>query len=234
MATVQNFENITSVSDMQNIISFLRNNWTWAAEEDAPNPDNPSYTYNGKIFYLDAAKTKGVNIHVRNGTNSVNINPYFKGNHYHYATNNPNVTSTYPFSMKIEITSDTLIISWKYESATVPVANCEKMVVHNAVNPNTNATEQVLTYIGNKSSSNVSAMYASDVITPADNSEQNGNANVNGKYTALINLYNTKSNFVATNVYKSMFMELSAWSFGDVMLNGHRYRMSGPIFALDE
>lgn len=234
MATVQNFENITSVSDMQNIISFLRNNWTWAAEEDAPKPDNPGYTSNGKIFYLDAAKTKGVNIYVRNGTNSVNINPYFKGNHYHYATNDPNVSSAYPFSMKIEITSDTLIISWKYDSATLPVANCEKMIVHNAVNPNTNVTEQVLTYIGNKSSSNVSAMYASDVPTSVDMSEQNGNANVSSKYTALINLYNTKSNFVATDVYKSMFMELSAWSFGDVMLNGHRYRMSGSIFALDE
>lgn len=223
-----------SISDMQNVISFLRNNWTWAAEEDSPKPSNPSYTYNGKIFYLDAEKTKGVNIFVRNGTNDVNINPYFKGNHYHYAPNDQTVSSAHPFSMKIEITSDALIISWKYESATLTAANCEKMIVHNAINPNTNATEQVLSYIGSKSSNNVSAMYASDIPTPGDISEQNSNTNVNGKYTALINLYTPKSSFVATNVYKSMFMELSAWSFGDVMLNGHRYRMSGSIFALDE
>lgn len=223
-----------SISDMQNVISFLRNNWTWAAEEDSPKPSNPSYTYNGKIFYLDAEKTKGVNIFVRNGTNDVNINPYFKGNHYHYAPNDQTVSSAHPFSMKIEITSDALIISWKYESATLTAANCEKMIVHNAINPNTNATEQVLSYIGSKSSNNVSAMYASDIPTPGDISEQNGGANVSSAQSVFVQLCNKASDFIATDVCKCLCTSLSGWSFGDAMIDGHRYRMSGSIYALDE
>ena len=65
-------------------------------------------------------------------------------------------------------------------------------------------------------------------------SEQNGNANVNAKTTNLIPLYNTKSAFITTDVYKSLCEDIGAWYFGNVMVNGKAYRMSGSVFALDE
>lgn len=220
MATVYDKFNADVNSVLNEVVPYLTSNWSWAAVEN----DNQ---YNGKIFYIDSAKTIGIHLYIRTGTNDIKVGVRFKGTDYHMSSEGAS------YSFRVEITNTTLILSYILGS-TISTTNCEKIIVHNATNPNTNTTQQVISYIGSKSSSNVSAMYASDVSTPGDISEQNGNANVSSKYTALINLYNTKSSFVATDVYKSMFMELSAWSFGDVMLNGHRYRMSGPIFALDE
>lgn len=220
MATVYDKINASATDVLNEVVPYLTSNWNWTAVES----DNQ---YNGKIFYINSAKTIGIHLYIRTGTNDVGVGVRFQGTDYHMSTTGD------PYSLKIEITDTALILSYIL-SSTISVTNCEKIIVHNAINSNTDTTQQVISYIGSKSSSNVSAMYTNDVTIPTDNSEQDGNANVNGKYTALINLYNTKSNFVATDVYKSMFMELSTWSFGDVMLNGHRYRMSGSIFALDE
>lgn len=196
----------------------LETMWNWASIDW----DSNNYAY----FWLDSAKTYGLGLIFGYGESlSLKTNT----TSYHGSNN-----ARDGITVQFEKTTNALILSTAPGNVTITGTNCDKYIICNATNPTTNAIEPIIIYIGSKSSSNVSMMLASDVVIPTDNSEQNGNANVSSKYTALINLYNTKSNFVATDVYKSMFMELSAWSFGDVMLNGHRYRMSGSIFALDE
>lgn len=224
MATVQTYT-LSREQMWGTLITYLENNWTWADVVKSGTGSISSTAY----FYINDAKTIGLYyLQGQTGMSASKIGVYFKGTTYHIVELASNST------FEIEITNTALILSFISGSNSISASNCHKIIIHNAINPKTNTTEQVISYVGSKSSSNVSAIYASDVLAIADNSEQNGNANVSSKYTALINLYNTKSNFIATDVYKSMFMELSAWSFGDVMLNGHHYRMSGSIFALDE
>lgn len=196
----------------------LQSMWDWAAIDWSSN----AYAY----FWLNSTKTYGLGLMMGYGESLILKT---NTNYYHESNNARN-----GITVQFERTTNALILSTAPGNVTITGTNCDKYIICNATNPTTNAIEPIIIYIGSKSNSNVSMMLASDVATPADNSEQNGNANVSSKYTALINLYNTKSNFVATDVYKSMFMELPTWSFGDVMLNGHRYRMSGSIFALDE
>ena len=203
------------------LVPYLRDNWTWGA------------TTNDGKFYIDTAKTIGIQIGAGGQYNDPTIRILFNGVEYHIISFD-RTTWTNDKAIMIEITNTALIISCTDKSTSINASNCQKIIVCNGHNTNTDTNEQIIIYLGSKSSSNVSAIYASDVSVPMDMSEQNGNANVSSKYTALINLYNTKSNFVVTDVYKSIFMELPTWSFGDVMFNGHRYRMSGSIFALDE
>lgn len=217
--------NLTNAQIWSTLLPYLEDNWTWPGGVVRNSDDGR------RTFYIDEAKTIGIQFIKGSQYFSYFMGVIFKGTEYHNIEFSYNTTNK---TFMIEITDTALIISAVDNSTSINAANCQKIMVCNGHNTNIDTDEQVLIYLGSKSSSNVSAIYASDVLTPVDNSEQNGNANVNSKYTALINLYNTKSNFVATDVYKSMFMELSTWSFGDVMLNGHRYRMSGSIFALDE
>ena len=224
MATVQTYT-LSREQMWGTLLPYLENNWTW---DDVVKSGTGS-AYDTAYFYLDEDKTIGLYyLQGQTGMSPSKIGVYFKGSTYHVAELASNTT------FEIEITDTVLIISYVSSSNSISATNCDKIIICNGHSANTNEEEQIMIYLGSRSSSNVSAMYASDVTTPVDISEQNSNANVSSKYTALINLYNTKSRFVATDVYKSMFMELSAWSFGDVMLNGHHYRMSGPIFALDE
>ncbi len=212
---------LSAYSFYDGLVPYLKDNWAWAA------------TTNDGFFYIDAAKTIGFQITAGGQYSDPAIRIQFHGNEQRYIGFD-RTTWTEDKAIKIEITNTALIISCTDKSTFVNAANCRKIIVCNGHNSNTDENKQIMIYLDSRSSSNVSAIYASDVSAIADNSEQNGNANINSKYTALINLYNTKSNFITTDVYKSMFMELSAWSFGDVMLNGHHYRMSGQIFTLDE
>ena len=220
MATVYDKINATANDTLNEVVPYLTSNWNWAAVEN----DNE---YNGKIFYIDSAKTIGLHLWIRTGTSRISVGISFKGTDYHMTAQD------YPYSYKIEITDTALIFSYVLGS-TISAITCEKIIVHNAINPKTNTTEQVLSYIGNKSSSNVSVMYASDVLTPADMTEQNGGANTNSAQSVFIPLCNKASDFIATDVYKSLCTSLSGWSFSGAMINGHKYRMSGSIYALDE
>ena len=217
--------NLTNGQIWGTVLPYLEDNWTWPGGVVRSSDDGR------RTFYIDEAKTIGIQFIKGSQYFSWFMGIIFKGTEYHNIEFSYNTTNK---TFMIEITDTTLIISAVDNSKSINASNCQKIIVCNGHNTNTDTNEQIIIYLGSKSSSNVSAIYASDVSVPMDMSEQNGNANVSSKYTALINLYNTKSNFVATDVYKSMFMELSTWSFGDVMLNGHRYRMSGSIFALDE
>lgn len=220
MAIVYDKLNATANDTLNEVVPYLTSNWTWAAVED----DNQ---YNGKIFYIDSAKTIGLHLWIRTGTSRISVGISFKGTDYHMTAQD------YPYSYKIEITDTALIFSYVLDT-TISAANCEKIIIHNAINPKTNTTEQVISYVGSKSSSNVSAMYASDVLTPVDMSEQNGGANINALQSVFIPLCNKASDFIATDVYKTLYSSLSGWSFGDAMIDGHKYRMSGSIYALDE
>lgn len=222
MATVQDYKLPDGQISVKGVAHLLTSIWNFPQV----------YEGNGYTdLYINEAKTIGIRVSAEGNCISIIRN----GTIYHATTGSR--YSGYYLYLKLEATTDTFIISAIYTDAyygdAVIASNCHKYIICNAKNT-LNETEPIVAYVGSNSSSNVSAFYTNETLVPTDMGEQNGGANVNAKYTAVINLYNIKSNFVAINVYKSMFMELSAWSFGDVMLNGHRYRMSGPIFALDE
>lgn len=220
MAMVFDKINASANDTLDIIVPYLTSNWTWVAVES----DND---YDGKIFYIDSAKTIGLHIWIRTGVGRISVGIRFKGTDYHMTTQD------YPYSYKIEITNTALIFSYVV-GETISATNCEKIIVHNAINPKTNTTQQVISYIGNKSSSNVSAMYTSDVSTPVDMPEQNGGANVSAAQSVFVPLCNKASDFIATNVYKCLCTSLSSWSFNNAMIDGHKYRMSGSVYALDE
>lgn len=225
MAIVQKMT-LTNGQIWDTVLPYLENNWTW--------PGGVVRTVEGgdrAYFYIDEAKTIGI-LFIK-GAEYFNyyMGVIFKGTEYHNIEFKYNTTNK---TFMIEITNTALIISAVDNSASINAANCEKIIVHNAINPKTNTTQQVISYIGNKSSNNVSAMYASDVMPPADMSEQNGGVNVNSAQSVFVQLCNKASDFIATDVYKCLCSSLSGWSFGDSIIDGHRYRMSGSIFALDE
>ncbi|MBR0512492.1 MAG: hypothetical protein IJJ81_07980 [Ruminococcus sp.] len=203
------------------LVPYLENNWTWGGGKVV----SSSQTY----FYTDEAKTLGLYYEQgATGQRASKIGICFKGNNYHVFELASNTT------FEIEITDTAMIISFKSGSNSISASDCDKIIICNGHNTNTGEDEQIMIYLGSKSSSNVSSMYASDVATPADVSEQNGNANVNARTTNLIPIYNTNSAFITTDVYKSLCEDIGAWYFGNVMVNGKAYRMSGSVFALDE
>lgn len=224
MATVQ----IYTLSREQmwgTLLPYLENNWTW---DDVVKSGTGS-SHDTAYFYLDEDKTIGLYyLQGRTGTTASKIGVYFKGTTYHIVELASNST------FEIEITNTALILSFISGSNSISASNCHKIIVHNAINPKTNTTEQVISYVGNLSTGNVSAIYASDVITPVDMTEQNGGANVNSAQSVFVQLCNKASDFIATDVYKCLCTSLSGWSFSNAMIDGHKYRMSGSIYALDE
>jgi hypothetical protein len=208
---------------LSEVVPYLSSHWTWAG-----GVVDDTTTYQSKIFYIDAAKTIGLYLYIRTGTNDVNVGVRFKGTNYHL-TQFDNATLTY----KVEITDTALILSY-VNSASISASDCEKIIICSGYNAEIDTNEQILIYLGSKSSSNVSSLYASDVTIPANISEQNANANVNAKTTNLIPFYSTASEFITTDVLKSLCEDIGAWYFGNVMVNNKAYRMSGSVFALDE
>ena len=208
------------------LLPYLENNWTWGGGVSR----SGSGSYNDTAyFYIDEAKTIGLYyLQGQTGMSASKIGVYFKGTTYHVADLASNST------FEIEITDTALIISFISGSNSISATNCEKIIVCGGYNTNTETDEQIMLYLGSKSSSNVSAMYASDVTTPADISEQNSNANTNAKTTNLIPFYSTASEFITTDVFKSLCEDIGSWYFGNVMVNNKAYRMSGSVFALDE
>lgn len=224
MAIVQEM-NLTNAQIWSTLLPYLEDNWTWPGGVVRSSDDGR------RTFYIDEAKTIGIQFIKGSQYFSYFMGVIFKGTEYHNIEFSYNTTNK---TFMIEITDTALIISAVDNSTSINAANCQKIIVCNGYNTNTAGTEQIIIYLGSKSSSNVSAIYASDVTTPVDISEQNGNANVNAKTTNLIPFYNTNSVFITTDVYKSLCEDIGAWYFGNVMVNNKAYRMSGSVFAVDE
>lgn len=224
MAIVQTYT-LSREQMWETLIPYLENNWAWNDIVKYGTGDTGSTAY----FYIDEAKTLGLYYQQgRTGQTASKIGIRFKDTTYHVVELASNTT------FKIEITNTALILSFISGSNSISASNCHKLIIHNAINPKTNTTEQVISYVGNLSTGNVSTICASDIITPVDMSEQNGGANVNSVQSVFVQLCNKASDFIATDVYKCLCSSLSGWSFGDSIINGHHYRMSGSIYALDE
>ena len=203
------------------LVPYLRDNFTWAGGTET----SGQCTY----FYINEAKTIGIRyFQGTNGIEGSKIAVIFNGSYYHETELYPNGT------FEVEITATALILSYISNSNSISATNCEKIIICNAHNNKSGADEQIMIYLASKSSSNVSAMYASDVAVPANMSEQNSNANTNAKTTNLIPFYSTASEFITTDIFKSLCEDIGAWYFGNVMVNNKAYRMSGSVFALDE
>lgn len=224
MATVQTYT-VSREQMWSTLIPYLENNWTWTDVVKSGTGSLGSTAY----FYLDEDKTIGLYyLQGQTGMSNSELGVRFKGSNYHVVGLASNST------FEIEITNTALILSFISGSNSISASNCHKMIIHNAINPKTNTTEQVISYVGNLSSGNISAMYASDVITPVNIPEQNGGANVNSAQSVFVQLCNKASDFIATDVYKCLCTSLSGWSFSNAMIDSHKYRMSGSIYAFDE
>lgn len=219
MATV--WEQVISPSERSTLYAKLQEMWDWADVTGLSN----STTH----FWIDEAKTKAIRFDY-DGSAPATLRISVQYNNYYYHDNN---AQSRPY--KIEKTDTALILSYSNSGDSVSSTSCEKIIICNGFNPNTNTNESetIMIYLGSKSSSNVSTVYASDVVTPVDMAEQNSNANTNAKTTNLIPFYNTASAFITTDVYKSLCEDIGAWYFGDVTINGRPYRMSGSVFARD-
>lgn len=206
-------------SELNEFREFIENIWDWAAVETVGND---------KIYWVDSEKTFGLGTRLTYGNPNLEV---VKGSSFYHLTEGDNT-----YNLKVEKTSTTLIIS-TYGSgsvSSVPANNCNKYMVCAATNTSTGTNEPIVIFLGSKSSSNQVMMLASDVTTPVDMAAQNANANTNAKTTNLIPFYNTASACITTNVYQSLCENISSWYFGDVIIKGRAYRMSGSVFALDE
>lgn len=223
MAIVQDYKLPDGQTSVNGVVALLTSIWNFPQTATG---------YGYTDLFINEAKTIGIRV----SEDGCNLSIVKNGTTYH-ATTGMRYSGFY-FYLKLEKTTDALIISAKYGGdeygSAVKVTDCHKIIIHNAINPKTNTTEQVISYMGNNNSSNVSAMYASDVFAPVDMSEQNGGANVSSAQSVFVQLCNKASDFIATDVYKCLCTSLSSWSFSNAMINGHKYRMSGSIYALDE
>lgn len=219
MATVQDYT-ITSVADASNVISYLESNWTW----------NGGKTESGfeTTLWVDTAKTIGLYFYVRSGVSQLKIGVKFKGTEYHLSD------LQYPdaVSFKIEITSTALCFSF-IDASSLTAENCTKIIVCDAHNSTNDTDEQVIIYLGSKASSNVSAIYASDVVTPYDLPAQNSNTGVSAKVSYMVPFYNKASAFVTTDVLQALTVDVVSWYFGNISLNNKPYRMSGSVVMFD-
>ena len=212
--------NLSRVDIRDVLLPYLESNWTWAGGKEVSGSNT--------FLYIDEAKTMGIRYNHGSGYDNSRIYVRFKGEDYH------NTALTDNSAFIVEITDTALILSYTGSSDSVGASNCDKIIICNGYNSKTETIEQLILYVSSKASSNVTAMYASDVTTPADMAEQDANANVNAKTTDLIPFYNTASVFITTDVFKSLCEDIGAWYFGDVVVNNEPYRMSGSVFALDE
>lgn len=216
------------MSDVETIIDDLAPLWNWSSI------DTGEYDTNSKILWVDSSKTYGIgvstNTNANPGQRGLRICIIKNGTVYHQHSND-----YFSLNVKIEKTSNALILSVKAQNNlnSVSATDCDKYIVCNATNTVTNTVEPIVIYLSSKASSNVCTMIASDVVSLVDITAQNANANTGAKSTNLIPFYNPASACITTDVFVSLCEDITAWSFGNVVINGYRFRMSGSVFARD-
>lgn len=212
---------IGAVTPIKDDLSTL---WDWAEIETQT--DQNQY-----ILWVDAAKTYGLVLAYRAGAVGLGIG-IIKGTTIYHLTSNDRYMQ---LNMKIEKTTGALILSVKAQNnlSSVSATDCDKFIICNALNTATKASEPVIIYLGSKASSNQQMLLAGDVASPVDLTAQNANANTSSKTTNLIPFYSPSSACITTDVFVSLCEDIVAWSFGNVSINGIKYRMSGSVFARD-
>lgn len=198
--------------------------WDWAEIETQTS--NSRY-----ILWVDAAKTYGLVLAYRSGAIGLGVG-IIKGTTIYHLTSNDAYKQ---LNMKIEKTAGALILSVKAQNnlTSVSATDCDKFIICNATNSATNTVEPIIIYIGSNASSNQQMLLASDVNAPVNMAAQNANANINAKTTNLIPFYSTASACITTDVFVSLCENIAGWYFGDVIINGSAYRMSGSVFAVE-
>ena len=196
--------------------------WDWAEIETQDNR---------YILWIDAAKTYGLVLLYVSGAVGIKVG-IIKGTTLYHVTSNDRYMS---LNMKIEKTATALILSVKAQNnlTSVSATDCDKFIICNATNSATNTVEPIIIYIGSNASSNQQMLLASDANAPVDMAAQNANANTSAKTTNLIPFYSTASACITTDVFVSLCENIAAWYFGDVIINGSAYRMSGSVFAAE-
>lgn len=195
----------------------LESLWEWAAID----LDSENYAY----LWLDSAKTYGLcivwgygeGIGIRKGTTN-----------YHLSNN-----ARDGITVQFEKTTNALILSTAPGDVNISATNCDKYIICNGLNSATKAVEPVVIYLGSKASSNQQMLLAADVDIPVNLSAQNANANTSAKTTNLIPFYSPSSACITTDVFVSLCENINTWYFGNVVINGYTYRMSGSVFARD-
>ena len=199
--------------------------WDWAGIETKETGEV------GYILWIDNAKTTGLVVQYTTGAIGLQIAIIKNTTIYHTTENDRYMT----LNMKIEKTSGALILSVKAQDdlLSVSATDCDKFIICNGLNAATKTTEPVIIYLGSKASSNQIMLLASDVDSPVNLSAQNADANTSSKTTNLIPFYSPSSACITTDVYVSLCEDIASWYFGNVVINGYTYRMSGSVFARD-
>lgn len=198
--------------------------WDWASIDT----DN---SRGGYILWLNSSKTYGLHVAYSGSAIGLRVS-LIKGNTLYHTTYNDGYMT---LNMKIEKTNGALILSVKAQNklSSVNATDCDKFIICNALNTATKASEPVIIYLGSKASSNQQMLLDADVNSPVNLSAQNANAYTSAKTTNLIPLYSPSSACITTDVFVSLCEDIAAWSFGNVSINGIKYRMSGSVFARD-
>lgn len=198
--------------------------WDWAAIET--NSGGTGYN-----LWLDSSKTYGLSVSYSSGAIGLEVS-LIKGTTLYHTTYNDRYMT---LNMKIEKTNGALILSVKAQNnlSSVSATDCDKFIICNGLNATTKATEPIIIYLGSKSSSNQIMLLAGDVDSPTNLTAQNANANTGAKVTNLIPFYSPSSACITTDVFVSLCEDIASWYFGNVVINGITYRMSGSVFARD-
>lgn len=196
--------------------------WDWAAIDTITD---------GYILWLNSSKTYGLSVVYTSSGIGLQVS-LIKGDTLYHTTYNDRYMA---LNMKIEKTTGALILSVKAQDnlSSVSAIDCDKFIICNGLNSATKAVEPVIIYLGSKSSSNQIMLLAGDVESPVNLTAQNANANTSSKTTNLIPFYSPSSACITTDVFVSLCEDISSWYFGNIVINGYRYRMSGSVFARD-
>ena len=228
MATVQSFT-LSREQMWGTLIPYLENNWIWNGGVEK--------TGNGELgsiasFYIDEAKTICIKYtQGQTGMTASTIATIFKGTEQTTWKYNLNSNTTF----LIEITNTALMFTFNSGDTISANSGSYKYIVHNAINPKTNTTKQILTLMRQNGSGNWNVSFADDVVTPKETTEYPlGNIEKDGQMLIMTPICNKASDYISTDTYRLALSPLSGYSYNDTIINGHHYRMSSCVFALDE
>ena len=154
----------------------------------------------------------------------------------------PSSSGNKKLKMKFEnINNRVLVISaWRFSTSStdeLSAGSCDKYIICKGVNAVTNTEDDVLIYCGNRTGNNAYYLLTSEwgtALSAAEMRAPTQSKSLSAKAAFLIPFYSNASEFYTPEVLQALTENLTAWDWGNVTINGQKYRMSGSIFVKDE
>lgn len=224
-----------SLESYDDIVADITNIWTWKDIIDMSS---------GVKFMVNNGGTNKVAFGVyKNTYGSVTyVTPCCWYNNATMQYAGPSSSGNKKLKMKFEnINNRVLIISaWRFASDSteeLSASSCDKYIICKAINANTREEDDVLIYCGNRTGGNAYYLLTSEwgtALSAAEMTAPRQSKSLNAKTSFLIPFYSNASEYFTPDVFQALTENLEAWDWGDVTINGKKYRMSGSIFVLDE